>query len=283
MTLSWGSIMFGFRGTQLVMGLTLLVLIFFIAGCSTSGDWRKTSPLSNICTNQDDVLHAAHTKVENLTTELARVQIKAAKQQADLHSARHELQSLRRTRTSLQQQLAQLQSLPVHTTQVPQAHQISPEPQTFDSRMEKHSVNDSRLLTINSDNIIFQNFESRIEKIELKLKELHRDLKTRTPTPWARDETSSHELPHDKHSKSLDDDLRNVDVLAPTRIYPQSGTQNERWLGKIPIIVQKGDTLSKLARRSGASIKSLKSLNSLNSDVIYIGQQLFLPELKSIH
>ncbi len=262
------------------MGLTFLVFIFFMAGCTTSGDWIKTSPLSNICTNQDDVLHAARAKVENLTTELARVQIHAAKQLADLHSTRHELQSLRRTRTSLQQQLAQLQSLPVHTTSAPHAHQISPEPQTSDPRMEKHSVNDSRLLTINSDQIIFQNFESRFEKIEMKLQELQHDLKTRTPTPRARDESSSHELPNDKLSENLDDDLRNAEILASTRIHPQSGTQNERWLGRIPIIVQKGDTLSKLARRSGASIESLKTLNSLNSDVIYIGQQLFLPEQK---
>ncbi len=43
------------------------------------------------------------------------------------------------------------------------------------------------------------------------------------------------------------------------------------------VTVQKGDTLTAIARRNGTSISALKSANGLNSDLIRIGQTLRLP------
>lgn len=57
------------------------------------------------------------------------------------------------------------------------------------------------------------------------------------------------------------------------------------WAGTAPLlsaasdlhIVAKGDTLSKIAKRYGTSVKALKSANGLKSDVIKVGQKLKLP------
>lgn len=44
-----------------------------------------------------------------------------------------------------------------------------------------------------------------------------------------------------------------------------------------PYVVQKGDTLSKIARENGVSVRALMSLNNLESDLIKIGQTLLIP------
>lgn len=55
-----------------------------------------------------------------------------------------------------------------------------------------------------------------------------------------------------------------------------SGTSNP---GSQPIYytVQRGDTLSAIARRFGTTVSAIKGANSLNVDVIYVGQRLRIP------
>jgi LysM repeat protein len=48
------------------------------------------------------------------------------------------------------------------------------------------------------------------------------------------------------------------------------------------VVVARGDTLSSIAARTGASVKALKALNGLTSDTIYVGQRLAVPESASV-
>ena len=48
------------------------------------------------------------------------------------------------------------------------------------------------------------------------------------------------------------------------------------------VVVAKGDTLSKIAARTGTSVKVLKALNGLTSDTIFVGQKLAVPESGSV-
>lgn len=41
--------------------------------------------------------------------------------------------------------------------------------------------------------------------------------------------------------------------------------------------IGRGDTLSKIAQKYGTSVKAIKELNSLNSDVVFVGQTIYLP------
>ena len=54
-----------------------------------------------------------------------------------------------------------------------------------------------------------------------------------------------------------------------TRLYAQSG--------KTTYTVKKGDTLSKIARKYGTSVRSIQQTNGLKSDLIRIGQRLVIP------
>ncbi|MGB7431040.1 MAG: LysM peptidoglycan-binding domain-containing protein, partial [Ahrensia sp.] len=46
-------------------------------------------------------------------------------------------------------------------------------------------------------------------------------------------------------------------------------------------IVQSGDSLSAISRRTGASVNSIKLLNGMSSDVVRVGQKLMIPGLSS--
>ncbi|MBP3039047.1 LysM peptidoglycan-binding domain-containing protein [Bacillaceae bacterium Marseille-Q3522] len=49
-----------------------------------------------------------------------------------------------------------------------------------------------------------------------------------------------------------------------------------------PYIVQKGDTLYKLSKQFGTTIKNLQETNALTSSTIFTGQQLTIPHRKYI-
>ena len=47
-------------------------------------------------------------------------------------------------------------------------------------------------------------------------------------------------------------------------------------------IVQKGDTLYKIANKYGITVQELKKINNIITDTLYIGQQLFVPQKDDI-
>jgi LysM repeat protein len=42
--------------------------------------------------------------------------------------------------------------------------------------------------------------------------------------------------------------------------------------------VESGHTLSSIAQAYGSTVKAIKTANNLNSDVIYVGQELIIPD-----
>lgn len=48
------------------------------------------------------------------------------------------------------------------------------------------------------------------------------------------------------------------------------------------VVVARGDNLSKIAARTGTTVKVLKTINGLTSDTIFVGQKLTLPESASV-
>ncbi len=82
-------------------------------------------------------------------------------------------------------------------------------------------------------------------------------------------------------------DLMRWNRLKSATIYPGQRlkiyTSSKSFHQQTFYIVQKGDNLTKIARRFGVSVSQLKAWNGLNSDAIYVGQRLRVRPWKGYH
>jgi LysM repeat protein len=72
----------------------------------------------------------------------------------------------------------------------------------------------------------------------------------------------------------------NIPPKPPGGLAPSAGaraTDVEVGLGETLYTVKKGDTLTKIAREHGVSIKAIRSANNLRTDQLRVGQKLKLP------
>ena len=66
-------------------------------------------------------------------------------------------------------------------------------------------------------------------------------------------------------------------TMLPTETFMSSPTPCTPWSFWLVYIVQRGDTLSRLASATGSTVNELMQANCLMSDRIYIGQPLYVP------
>ncbi|HAR80544.1 MAG TPA: hypothetical protein DCR21_06895 [Succinivibrionaceae bacterium] len=73
-------------------------------------------------------------------------------------------------------------------------------------------------------------------------------------------------------------------ILSYYKKYPAKRIQS-RWESEMrsksggkTITVKKGDSLSKIAKQYGSSVSAIKKANSLKSDVVHVGQSLYIPK-----
>ena len=69
-------------------------------------------------------------------------------------------------------------------------------------------------------------------------------------------------------SKSIEGQPQLEQVIVFSDDYPRSGTS---------YTVKSGDSLGKIAREQGSKVDWIRNANRLSSDIIYPGQELFIP------
>ena len=78
---------------------------------------------------------------------------------------------------------------------------------------------------------------------------------------------------------------RNNSVHPVSKKYPakkiksrvESYTRNHKLSGYKSVTVKKGDSLSLIAKRNKSTVSEIKRINSLKSDILKIGQVLYIP------
>lgn len=112
----------------------------------------------------------------------------------------------------------------------------------------------------------FQNIPDRINQIEEKLNLM--DKKLEVATQNLLDEITRHESEIYYLKKSISEGKIEEGRRKETILKTEKGNY---------YVVQKGDYLSKIAKKFNTSISEIKKLNNLKSDVVYPGQKLLIP------
>lgn len=259
----------------LTMGVTVV-----LTGCTTSPASINTEVPPTHYSRNNAVLQAAHSQVEAIKSDMARVQIEAAKQKAELFSAHQEIRSLRKTHKILQNS---------HARQLEKINEQTARLQTFTEEREqisatRHGENIpnkkiASLLTVRPNAPLLDSLAIRIERLETNLQQLMQDRAgVHTSLTDAKDYVSSlpprSNIPSPLQSTRLH---QRANLASPSLLILSGSEVHQNKVGLI--IVEDGDTLSKLSRRHGSTVQKIKLMNHLISDVIYIGQELRIPLL----
>jgi len=131
-----------------------------------------------------------------------------------------------------------------------------------------------------------QKTDKALETIQADIKELRRNASSGTGSATPEDlkaleaKIAAVDAARQKDNKTLIDELaKQLAALGsgtkPTKPPVLGNTGNAVGAGEY--VVQKGDTLSSIARQNGVSIAALKKANNLAGDSLAIGQKLTLP------
>jgi len=120
-----------------------------------------------------------------------------------------------------------------------------------------------------------QKMEKTLQTIQADLKELRRNTSTVTAEDLKALEAkiAAVDAARQKDNKALVEELArqlaSISSTKPPKPAPASDTKEHT--------VQKGETLSGIARSYGVSIAALKKANNLTSDTLSVGQKLIIP------
>ena len=113
-------------------------------------------------------------------------------------------------------------------------------------------------------NAVLRNFEQRIQSVnQASRKSLVDEVSKEIETLAEQTQKAINAL-----SKSIEGQPQLEQVIVFSDDYPRTGTTYS---------VKRGDTLSKVARDLGSKVDWIRNANRLSSDIIYPGQELFIP------
>ena len=250
-----------------------------LAGCATSPNSVTKPTVQTACSRSEGALQEAQAQVQTLTSEMARIQIHAAKEEAELQSARQELVTLRKSQGTLQETRAMLQRSIEEKRET--IYKLTKERDVLLSKQalppESVSRKSSFSQSSKPNTQLFDPLNSRLDTLEVTLKKLVRQMARLNKESKLRAEGVSTFPRHETSSPTFQKTrLQQPSEFSSSTIDLSTGEQEAR-TDIHYVVVERGDTLHKLATSYGSTVRDIQKQNHLLSDVIYIGQELKIP------
>ncbi len=259
-----------------------LALMALASGCATGPkDLTPEMMLAN-CQRTDAVVQESQAQLAALRSEMATVKIGVAKKEAEIHALRQELETLRAASNKLRMDHSNHQR--VLDTKEEEVKDLQ---RDRDRLAQEVTVLQARLETVPAPSMVAAeapvlqtHLVQRLEALEVSIKTLNQQM-----TQLAR-VSQSPLVSGDRRQERKRYPARTPGVSPAAlpghdkftgRVGIESGTAMLAGGSSIHVLVQRGDTLGKFARRFGVTVEAIRDANGLESDLILVGQRLLIP------
>ncbi len=231
------------RSSSLVMG-GILSMGCLLGGCALGGQTVADASVTDTCQRAEVLVREAQAELAALRAEMATTRIAAAKKEAEVMDLRRQLEAVQATEVQVNRKYRE--------------HRVE---------LESHQATLTQL---------------RLERDRLEQEKaaLQARLTARVPESPPKSAGGQRTVKVDTRMEALE-----ASVVALTtqvkalHVQGQDAGEPEAGSGAEPMVisVKPGDTLSELARDYGVTINAIKKANGLKTDLILIGQQLWIP------